>query len=91
MGLLTGFAMNPARDIGPKPFAWLAGWGNVAFTGGKDIPYFLVPCVRPSSVPALGAFCYRKLIGRNLPCDTCVVEEKKLQLPYDTTQSFAVI
>lgn len=43
MGPLTGFAMNPARDIGPKAFAWLAGWGDVAFTGGKDIPYFLVP------------------------------------------------
>ncbi len=39
MGPLTGFAMNPARDIGPKAFA---GWrvGDVAFTGGKDIPYF---------------------------------------------------
>ena len=43
MGPLTGFAMNPARDFGPKVFAWLAGWGNVAFTGGRDIPYFLVP------------------------------------------------
>lgn len=40
MGPLTGFAMNPARDIGPKAFAFIAGWGDVAFTGGKDIPYF---------------------------------------------------
>lgn len=47
MGPLTGFAMNPARDFGPKVFAWLAGWGNVAFTGGRDIPYFLVPLFRP--------------------------------------------
>jgi glycerol uptake facilitator-like aquaporin len=44
MGPLTGFAMNPARDIGPKAFAWLAGWGDVAFTGGKDIPYFWCRC-----------------------------------------------
>ncbi len=46
MGPLTGFAMNPARDLGPKTFAWLAGWGDVAFTGGKDIPYFLGAAVR---------------------------------------------
>ena len=39
MGTLTGFAMNPARDFGPKVFAWLAGWGNVAFTGAAFWPY----------------------------------------------------
>ncbi len=27
-GPLTGFAMNPARDFGPKLFTWLAGWGT---------------------------------------------------------------
>ena len=85
MGPLTGFAMNPARDIGPKAFAWLAGWGNVAFTGGKDIPYFLVPLCAPIVGAALRAFCYRKLIGRHLPCDTCVVEEKEAASP-STTQ-----
>lgn len=77
MGPLTGFAMNPARDIGPKAFAWLAGWGNVAFTGGKEIPYFLVPLFAPVVGAILGAFGYRKLIGRYLPCDIGVVEEKE--------------
>lgn len=37
MGPLTGFALNPARDFGPKLFAYLAGWGKVAFTGARDI------------------------------------------------------
>ncbi|KAB0867944.1 aquaporin family protein, partial [Cronobacter sakazakii] len=77
MGPLTGFAMNPARDLGPKAFAWLAGWGNVAFTGGRDIPYFLVPALGPVVGAALGAFGYRKLIGRHLPCDTCEPEADK--------------
>lgn len=45
MGPLTGFAMNPARDFGPKLFAWMAGWGEIAFTGGRDIPYFWFRCL----------------------------------------------
>ena len=32
LGPLTGFAMNPARDFGPKLFAFFAGWGDVAVT-----------------------------------------------------------
>lgn len=67
MGPLTGFALNPARDFGPKVFAWLAGWGQVAFTGGRDIPYFLVPVFAPVVGAIVGAFGYRALIGRNLP------------------------
>ncbi|STW04949.1 propanediol diffusion facilitator [Klebsiella grimontii] len=39
-GPLTGFAMNPARDFGPKLFTWMAGWGDIAMTGGRDIPVF---------------------------------------------------
>ncbi|XBS71717.1 MIP/aquaporin family protein [Acerihabitans sp. KWT182] len=67
MGPLTGFALNPARDFGPKVFAFLAGWGNVAFTGGREIPYFLVPLIAPVVGGCLGAFGYRSLIGPHLP------------------------
>jgi glycerol uptake facilitator protein len=87
MGPLTGFAMNPARDLGPKTFAFFAGWGDVAFTGAKDIPYFLVPLFGPIVGASLGAFGYRKLIGRHLPCDTCVVEEKKSLSPTESKAS----
>jgi MIP family channel proteins len=51
-GPLTGFAMNPARDFGPKLFTWLAGWGDIAMTGGRDIPYFIVPIIAPLLAPA---------------------------------------
>ncbi|MFZ1875160.1 MAG: MIP/aquaporin family protein [Chania sp.] len=77
MGPLTGFAMNPARDFGPKLFAFFAGWGNVAMTGGRDIPYFIVPIVAPVIGACLGAAGYRYLIGKNLPCNACQLEEEK--------------
>jgi glycerol uptake facilitator protein len=80
MGPLTGFALNPARDFGPKVFAWLAGWGNVAFTGGKEIPYFLVPIFGPLVGACLGAFGYRALIGRHLPVNVPVASKTENQV-----------
>ncbi|MCU1721251.1 MIP/aquaporin family protein [Pseudomonas sp. 5P_5.1_Bac1] len=67
MGPLTGFAMNPARDFGPKLMTFLAGWGEVAFTGGRDIPYFLVPVFAPIMGAGLGAALYRGVFARSLP------------------------
>lgn len=77
MGPLTGFALNPARDFGPKLFAYFAGWGEIAFTGGRDIPYFLVPILGPIVGALVGAFGYRALIGRHLPCDVCAIEDEE--------------
>ncbi len=74
MGPLTGFALNPARDFGPKLFTSLAGWGSIAFTGGLAIPYFLVPLLAPVVGAIIGAFLYRKLIGHHLPCE-CGIDE----------------
>lgn len=76
MGPLTGFALNPARDFGPKLFAWVAGWGNVSFTGARDIPYFLVPIFGPLVGASLGAFGYRALIANNLPGKVAEKQEK---------------
>ncbi|MEY5076142.1 propanediol diffusion facilitator PduF, partial [Salmonella enterica subsp. enterica serovar Corvallis] len=70
-GPLTGFAMNPARDFGPKLFTWLAGWGNMAMSGGREIPYFIVPIVAPVIGACAGAAIYRYFIGKNLPCNRC--------------------
>lgn len=68
-GPLTGFAMNPARDFGPKLLAYFAGWGEIAFTGGRDIPYFLVPLIAPMIGGLLGAWGYQRFIGKHLPCN----------------------
>ena len=71
-GPLTGFAMNAARDFGPRTFAFLAGWGSDVMTGyplskNITIPYFLVPLIMPIIGALLGAFLYKNLIGKNLP------------------------
>ena len=67
-GPLTGFAMNAARDFGPRLFAFFAGWGTDVMTGYPvnsrlTVPYFLVPLVVPIIGACLGAFLYKVTIG----------------------------
>jgi len=71
-GPLTGFAMNAARDFGPRMFAFLAGWGTDVMTGyplngNLTVPYFLVPLIVPIFGACLGAFVYNRLIVPYLP------------------------
>ncbi|MGS9169517.1 propanediol diffusion facilitator PduF, partial [Salmonella enterica subsp. enterica serovar Infantis] len=70
-GALTGVAWNPARDFGPKLVTWLAGWGNMAMSGGREIPYFIVQIVAPVIGACAGAAIYRYFIGKNLPFNRC--------------------
>ena len=74
-GPLTGFAMNPARDFGPKIFTWFAGWGEIAMTGGRNIPYFIVPIIAPIIGACVGAAIYRYLIAKNLPVNSVTPKE----------------
>ncbi|MGF1713470.1 MIP/aquaporin family protein [Photobacterium chitinilyticum] len=77
LGPLTGFAMNPARDFGPKFFAFLAGWGDVALTGGKDIPYMIVPILAPIFGACFGGWLYPKAISAYLPDNSEAVAEER--------------
>lgn len=72
-GPLTGFAMNAARDFGPRLFAYFAGWGTDVMTGyplnaNLTAPYFLVPLIAPIVGACLGAFLYKLIIGKSLAC-----------------------
>ena len=59
-GANAGYAINPARDFGPRIFAWIAGWGKVAFPGdyGNINTYFWVPIIGPLIGGALATWVY---------------------------------
>ncbi len=60
-GVDAGYAINPARDFGPRLFAWMAGWGQVAFPGNGAgySNYFWVPIVGPLLGGAIAALIYQ--------------------------------
>jgi glycerol uptake facilitator protein len=63
-GANAGYAINPARDFGPRIFAWIAGWGKVAFPGdyANISGYFWVPIVGPLIGGGLASVFYDRFI-----------------------------
>jgi glycerol uptake facilitator protein len=59
-GANAGYAINPARDFGPRFFAWIAGWGKVAIPGnyGNVDGYLWIPIVGPFLGGLVGAYVY---------------------------------
>lgn len=62
-GGLTGWSMNAARDLGPRLFLLLTGWGEVALTNNRAVPYILVTTFAPTFGGIVGAFMYKFLFG----------------------------
>jgi MIP family channel proteins len=64
-GFNAGYAINPARDLGPRLFTAVAGWGGDVFTvaGG----WWWVPVVAPCVGAVAGAVTYDALITRHHP------------------------
>ncbi|HEV7908655.1 MAG TPA: MIP family channel protein [Pseudonocardiaceae bacterium] len=59
-GANAGYAINPARDFGPRMLALIAGWGKVAFPGVNG--YFWVPIIGPIIGGLIGIFIYDLVI-----------------------------
>jgi MIP family channel proteins len=64
-GANAGYAINPARDFGPRLFTAVAGWGRDVFTAGNG--WWWVPIVGPLAGGVLGGWIYDALVGRRLP------------------------
>lgn len=65
LGGLTGYAINPARDLGPRLVAAASGWGASVFQSHGS--YFWVPIVGPLAGGVFGVWVYDLLIAPNLP------------------------
>ncbi len=65
-GTNAGYAINPARDFGPRLASFLTGYEG-AWRDQTGSLYFWVPIVGPLIGGLLGAGAYKLLIGRFMP------------------------
>jgi glycerol uptake facilitator protein len=65
-GTNAGYAINPARDFGPRLFTFFEGWGSIAFPGSFDwfSSYWWIPIIGPLIGGVIGALVYEHLISR---------------------------
>lgn len=63
-GFNSGYAINPARDFGPRLFTAFAGWGNAVFTANGG--WWWVPIVGPTVGGVLGGWAYDVCVGKHL-------------------------
>ncbi|XP_060763146.1 aquaporin-3-like [Neoarius graeffei] len=59
MGFNAGYAVNPARDLGPRLFTAIAGWGAEVFRQA----WFLVPIFAPFVGTVIGVILYQLMVG----------------------------
>ncbi len=59
---ITQACFNPARDFGPRLFAYFAGWGEVALPGPRPTGFFTVYILSPIIGAVLGVGFYRKAV-----------------------------
>jgi MIP family channel proteins len=63
-GFNSGYAINPARDFGPRLFTLCAGWGPQVFSAADY--WFWVPIVGPLLGGITGGLVYDRLVGADL-------------------------
>ena len=80
IGANAGYAINPARDLGPRLVTWIYGWKEIAVPGdyGNVNSYMWIPIAGPLVGGAIGAYLYDFFAGdvlkaRGVPEDTSVM------------------
>lgn len=64
-GFNSGYAINPARDFGPRLFTFVAGWGSGVFSAANH--WWWVPVVAPLVGAVAGGWIYDLFVGNYLP------------------------
>jgi MIP family channel proteins len=64
-GFNSGYAINPARDFGPRLFTFTAGWGADVFRAGNG--WWWVPIVAPCVGGVVGGWTYDVFVGSRFP------------------------
>jgi glycerol uptake facilitator protein len=86
LGALSGYAINPARDFGPRLASWVTGWSTAMKAPSGDY-YFWVPIIGPLIGGVIGAYVYDFFIGEGEPAPGevgQVVEGPATDRPVDT-------
>ncbi|MCB9851470.1 MAG: MIP family channel protein [Phycisphaerales bacterium] len=68
---LTQAGLNPARDLGPRVFAYLAGWKSIAIPGPRG-GFFTVYILAPLVGGLAGGLIYDRAIRPGLPHESSV-------------------
>jgi MIP family channel proteins len=64
-GFNSGYAINPARDFGPRLFTFVGGWGSEVFRAGGY--WWWVPIVGPCVGAVIGGWAYDAFVGHRFP------------------------
>jgi glycerol uptake facilitator protein len=64
---LTQACFNPARDFGPRVFAYFAGWGSIAIPGSPHTGFLTVYIISPLAGGILGVGLHRRVLRPALP------------------------
>nr|XP_012318622.1 aquaporin-7 isoform X1 [Aotus nancymaae] len=73
LGMNTGYAINPSRDLPPRIFTFIAGWGKQVFSDGEN--WWWVPVVAPPLGAYLGGIIYVVFIGSTIPREPPKLED----------------
>ncbi|XP_056402482.1 aquaporin-10 isoform X1 [Hyla sarda] len=79
MGANCGYPINPSRDLGPRIFTYVAGWGVDVFRAGNN--WWWVPVVAPCFGGVLGSLIYQLLVEIHHPFKDTKNEEEVKDIP----------